>query len=138
MIILDFLIYYLTLWFDRKKDSLSWSTPTQTACYAVGLMTMGLLYSINEWVEYDGAKSLQFHFPKLLYLVMALAVMKLYDYIYTTKNRYQLIAKTVPLRFNISDETGTMICIGLAFLTILSPMIVATMVIPFGGHVVTK
>jgi len=69
---------------------------------------------------------------------MALAVMKFYDYIYNTRNRYQVIVKKIPLKFNISDDTGAMICIGIAFLTILSPFIMATIVVPFGGHTVVK
>ena len=133
MVVLDFLIYYLTYWFEQKKSNMSWSTPTGTACYVVGLMTMGLLYSINELLENGNIKSLQFHFPKLLYLVIALVVMKLYEYVYTTRNRYQIIVKEIPLKFNISDDTGTIICIAIAFLTILSPFIVTIIVVPFGG-----
>ncbi len=134
MIVLDFLVYYFTYWFNNHKDKLSWSTPVQTSCYVVGLIVMALLFSINEFFEFGRVESLRFHFSKLLYSVLAVLVMKLFDYIYTTKNRYQIIATEIPAKFNISDDTGAIICIGIAFLTIMSPFIVSTIVIPFGGH----
>ena len=80
MVVLDFLFYYMTYWFDKNTDKLSWSTPIQRSTYAIGLMTMGLLYSINECFELGKNKSLQFHIPWFVYLICALAVMKLYDY----------------------------------------------------------
>ena len=138
MIVLDFLIYYLTYWFEQKKDKLIWSTPLEIACYVVGLMTMGLLYSINECFEFGSIKSVQFHFPKLLFLFIALAVMKLYDYVYSTRNRYKIIVTEIPVEFSISDDTGAVICIGIVFLTTLSPFIVSTILIPFGGHTLTN
>ena len=135
MIVLDFLFYFLTYWFDKNKDNQSWSTPIQRSTYAIGLMTMGLLYSINECFESGKNKSLQFHIPWFVYLICALAVMKLYDYIYITKNRYQRINKEIPKKFGISDDTGAMICVAIVALLILSPFIITTIFVPFGsGH----
>ena len=135
MIVLDFLFYFLTYWFDKNKDNQSWSTPIQRSTYTIGLMTMGLLYSINECFESGKNKSLQFHIPWFVYLICALAVMKLYDYIYITKNRYQRINKEIPKKFGISDDTGAMICMAIVALLILSPFIITTIFVPFvSGH----
>ena len=138
MIVLDFLFYYMTYWFDKNKDKLSWSTPIQRSTYAIGLMTMGLLYSINECFELGKNKSLQFHIPWFVYLICALAVMKLYDYIYITKDRYQRITAVIPKKFKISDDTGAMICIAIVALLIFSPFIITTILVPFGGHTINK
>ncbi len=137
MIILDFLFYYLTYWFGKNKDKLSWSSPPERSTYTIGLMTMGVLYSINECFELGKNRSLHFHISWFLYLIGALAIMKFYDHIYITKNRYQRIITELPDKFNISDETGAMICIALAGLLILSPFIVTTILVPFGGHTET-
>jgi len=138
MIVLDFLFYYMTYWFDKNKDKLSWSTPIQRSTYAIGLMTMGLIYSINECFELGKNKSLQFHIPWFVYLICALAVMKLYDYIYNTKNRYQRITTEIPKKFSISDDTGAMICMAIVAILILSPFIITTILVPFGGHTINK
>ena len=138
MIVLDFLFYYLTYWFDKNKEQLSWSTPIQRSTYAIGLMTMGLLYSINECFEIGKNKSLQLQIPWFVYLICALAVIKLYDYIYITKHRYQRITAVIPKKLKISDDTGAMICIAIVALLILSPFIVTTILVPFGGHTLKK
>jgi hypothetical protein len=133
MIVLDFLFYYLTYWFDKNKDKLNWSTAIERSAYVVGLMTMGLLYSINECFELLKIKSPQFHIPWFVYLICALAVIKLYDYIYITRNRYQRITTEIPNKIHISDDTGAMICITIAALLILSPFIITTILVPFGS-----
>jgi len=138
MIVLDFLFYYLTYWFDKNKDKLSWSTPIQRSTYAIGLMTMGVLYSINECFELGKDKSLQIHIPWFVYLICTLAVMKLYDYIYITKNRYERITTEIPAKMKISDDTGAIICMAVVALLILSPFIVTIILVPFGGHTINK
>ena len=42
MIIVDFLIYYLTYWFEKNKKKLVWSTPLQRAIYAIMLAIAGI------------------------------------------------------------------------------------------------
>jgi hypothetical protein len=136
MIVLDFLFYYLTFWFNKNKDKLSWSTPIQRSTYVVGLMTMGLLFSINEFFELKHIAIVQFHISKLFFVLGALATMKLYDYIYISNNRYEKIFTVIPQKFSISDDTGATICIIIAGFCILSPFIVSTFLIPFGGHTI--
>ncbi|WP_419701273.1 hypothetical protein [Mucilaginibacter sp. NFX135] len=136
MIILDFLFYYLTYWFDNNKDKLSWSTPLQRSSYALGLGTIALIYSITQIIEITKSNNTDFHFPKLLFLLLGLGIMWLYDYIYIKKNRYGLITPMFD-RFPNKDNSVTISIIVVA-VCILSPFIVTTIFVPFGGHPISK
>ena len=133
MIIFDFLFYYLTYWFDKNKGKLVWSTPIQRSAYAIGLMTGSVLYSINECFEL-GKDKLQYNIPVILLVVCALAIMKLYEFIYVTKNRYERIRVQIPAKFKISDDTGAIISMVVVALLILSPFVITIILVPFGGH----
>jgi hypothetical protein len=136
MIILDFLFYYLTYWFNKNRNNLKWSTPPQKTTYALGLMTMGILYSFYECYDLQKDKSKQFDPPWYVYAIIALTIMKIYDYIYNTRNRYEKIAKTIPDKTGITDDRGALISIVFLGLFTLSPFIVITILVPFGGHTV--
>ena len=62
MIILDFFVYYLTIWFERNRDKLVWSSPLERACYVIGVAT-------------------EYTFPKILYLFIGLGAIQLYIYL---------------------------------------------------------
>jgi hypothetical protein len=129
MLIFDFLIYYLTYWFSQRLKG-SWSTPTETACYVMGLMTGGLLFSINEVFEIEGIKPFASQqLAKLLFVILVIGVTALYQFIYSTRDRYRLIAEDIPKKFNLKDDTGAVICIALVLLFALSPFIVTTILI---------
>jgi len=81
---------------------------------------------------------MQFNIPWFIYLIAALSIMKLYDYIYITKNRYEIISQEIPERFDISDDTGAILAMAIVALFVLSPFIVSTIVVPFGGHTITN
>lgn len=132
MIILDFLFYYLTYWFDNNKDKLSWSTPLQRSSYALGLGTIALIYSITQIIEITKSNNTNFHFPKLLFLLLGLSIMWLYDYIYIKKNRYGAITPMFDKFPN--KNNGVTISIIVLALCILSPFIVTTIFVPFGVH----
>jgi len=132
MIILDFLFYYLTYWFDNNKDKLSWSTPLQRSSYALGLGTIALIYSITQIIEITKSNNTNFHFPKLLFLLLGLGIMWLYDYIYIKKNRYGAITPMFDKFPN--KNNGVTISIIVLALCILSPFIVTTIFVPFGVH----
>lgn len=135
MIILDFLFYYLTYWFDKNKDNLSWSTPLQRSTYAIGLGTIALIYSITQTIEITQLNSTDFHFPKLLFLLLGLSIMWLCDYIYIKRDRYVLIAPKFDKFPNKSN--GAIISIIVIAAYILSPFIVITIFVPFGGHAIS-
>jgi len=138
MIVFDFIFYYLTYWFTKNKEKLSWSSPPERTTYAMGLMTMGLIYSISEYFELGNIKAFQFHIPKLALLGIGLFAIMLYDYIYIKRGRYQIIVVLVPGKFRISDDIGAVICIIITFLSILSPFIISTIFIPLGGQTLNK
>lgn len=130
MLALDFLFYYLTYWFDENREKLSWSTPIERSTYAIGLMTMAALYSLDEWIEWATDKQIS-HVKWYAFLACALAVFKLYDHIYITKKRYDKIKDEIPHKFKFSDDTGAYIAIGILALLMLSPFIVSNILFPF-------
>ena len=133
MIILDFLFYYLTYWFGKNKDKLRWSTPLERTVYAVGLISMVWIYSLNEILTYT-LKGFNYHFSMLVYLFLGLAIMQLYKYIYITKNRYNLLIAKKKKPGNINNKTGAIISIIFLFITILLPLIILIIFVPFGKH----
>jgi len=70
----------------------------------------------------------------ILLVVCALAIMKLYEFIYVTKNRYERIRVQIPAKFKISDDTGAIISMVVVALLILSPFVITIILVPFGGH----
>ena len=136
MIVLDSLFYYLVYWFDKNKEKLSWGTPLQRSAYLMGIMTMGILYSINEYLNSIKPTVKQFDIPLVVYTILALFVMWLYQYIYITKNRYQLIKQKIPEKLGVSDDTGSWVCIFIVGLLTLSPFLVTIITVPFGSGAV--
>ncbi|PZX63395.1 hypothetical protein LX80_01037, partial [Hydrotalea sandarakina] len=51
MIILDFLVYHLTLWFETRKKWLVWNTPIEQALYAVIAALTGLFVNVEIKLE---------------------------------------------------------------------------------------
>jgi len=130
--ILDFLFYYLTYWFEKNKDKLSWSTPLQRSSYAIGLATIALIFSVTQILGFTIYKNNDFHFPKLLFVLLGLGIMWLYDYVYIKRDRYQQIYS----KYNntINKGAGIIIAFALIAIFILSPFIVITIFVPFGDQ----
>jgi hypothetical protein len=53
MKLLDFLFYYFTAYFTKRKETLTWSTPEQRSAYAIGLMIMSWFIALMFMVEID-------------------------------------------------------------------------------------
>jgi phosphatidylglycerophosphatase A len=133
MFILDFLFYYLTYWFDKNKVDLSWSSPIERAEYAIGLATVAVIYSINQFLIFQNIISEKFQIPKLIFLVIALLIMKLYDFIYVTNKRYQKITSNRNQILVFNENIGMWISMAIVAICILSPFIVITIFVPFGS-----
>ncbi len=123
MIVFDFVFYYLTYWFTKNKEKLSWSTPPERTAYAMGLMVVDIVFSISILFEHYNL-SIQFSISKLYFLIIGLAVMQFFQFIYIKRNRYEKISKKIPEYFSISDDTGANISIAIASLLIMSPFII--------------
>lgn len=46
MIIVDFLFYYLALYFTQNKQTLNWSTPEQRDVYALALISISWMIAL--------------------------------------------------------------------------------------------
>jgi hypothetical protein len=123
MIILDFLFYYLTLYYTEHKDRLIWSTPLEWTTYVVGTITLLWIISICEAVELLIIKTLKFP-PELPFLVtgviIALAIMQFYKYIYFTRDRLKFIHST-DFKSLRSIKSGKSLAIGFVVFSFIIP-----------------
>jgi hypothetical protein len=123
MIILDFLFYYLTLWFEEHKDKLKWSTPLERSIYVMGLVTCLWLFSIWELIEIFILKPVILrHLPEIPFVILSLAIMQLYKYIYFTKKRYELISSS-KYNFGGNKKVGKVLSIIFVFFSFTLPYI---------------
>jgi len=112
MIILDFLIFYLTGYFSDHKDQLKWSTPIERAIYALGLVTMLWVISILEIVYIFILKDFhKFHAPLIPGVIIGLLSMALYKFMYVNKGRYQHIKSSKHKLLSNNNNSGKVISI---------------------------
>ncbi len=134
MIILDFLYYFLSHWFEIHRERLKWSTPVQRASYAIGIGTLGFLYSVLLIVQLTIDKYRSLHVPTWILVLLILGIIQLYDYVYITKDRYGYITSEKFSKFNNIDKTrGTIISISFILLMIALPITIAVIFIQPDG-----
>ncbi len=93
MIILDFIFYYLALYFIKRPQTISWSTPQDRAGYALALITTSWLMALLFFVQLYIVKVSKMNSSYLyVFIPIALSLMWLFKYIYVTKSRYLKIA----------------------------------------------
>lgn len=90
MFIIDYLIYFLTCWFEENNDKLKWSTPLQRACYALGMATICLFGAVCIIVISKSTKSLS-DIDFICSVLVGLVIISIYNFIYIKMNRYNLI-----------------------------------------------
>lgn len=129
IIIIDFLIYHLACWFEDQD--LKWSTPVKRAVYAMGLTTMGVLFSIEQLLEFTVLRQNNFRLTKLLFILIDLGIMQLYDYIYIQRKRFEKIQFA---KFDTSKKNGIAVSLFVIILFILIPFLIFMIFIPFGAH----
>jgi len=84
MIILDFLIYNLTVWYDNHRNRLTWSTPLERASYVVGMVTLMWAFSVCEIIYIFNHKTVVLSF-QLPFAIIGFVSILLYKYIYIKK-----------------------------------------------------
>jgi len=89
--ILDYLFFYLTYWFNKNSDKLKWSSPVERSSYVIGIATTTFLVSIAEVLSFTLYKDSNSTIPKFVFVGVGLGIMYLYDYIYIKKDRYSAI-----------------------------------------------
>jgi hypothetical protein len=133
MRIFDFLIYYLTTYFERNRNLLSWSSPLERTCYATGLAATGFLYSVQQVLQLTVFHKAPVHFARIIFLLIALGLMKLFGYLYIDRNRYDFISSNDLKRPKVKYSTGVSISIVIVFLCIFSPLWSYMLLVPFGS-----
>jgi len=136
MIVLDFLFYYLTYWFDQRNYLLSWSSSRQRSSYALGLAAIAIFFALGELLDFTVFKNQNFHYAKYIFIIVALVMMQLFDFIYIRKKRYESINPATRFRFliGISDEIKSRIAIFFIVLSLLLPILILVLFVPFGKH----
>ena len=129
MTLLDFLIYYLNAWFETGNYKLRWNTPLSRSTLVTTVATFALLFTLEQLMQfyvfdtnYFGATNQIIYYP--FFLIFALLINKIYDYIYIKKDRYTIVC--VP-KFNsmtlFSEQNGILIARAFITLSGLTPVI---------------
>jgi hypothetical protein len=114
MRLLDFLMYYLTLYFVKRPQALSWSSPEQRAIYGLSLITTSWLMALEFCFVVLFFRDINSYYIMLNVLV-ALGLMWIYNYIYLTRKRLDLLRSSGFNFFNLNDN----ICISIACVVLL-------------------
>jgi hypothetical protein len=133
MIILDYLFFYLTYWFNKNSDKLKWSSPVERSSYVIGIATTTFLVSIAEILAFTLYKNSNFPIPKIIFVGLGLGIMYLYDYIYIKKDRYSLIKS----KNNFDQESytnGVIISWITIVICVFLPFIIFMFFVPFGDQ----
>lgn len=125
MRVLDFLFYYITIWFTNNKQKLAWSTPLERAAYAVTILTLFWIFTFWQLIEFFILKNEYFTIPKIPLFITGILILLLYQYIYINRNRYEVINSSNSQQFKMSDKNGILIVFIFALLSAILPFALA-------------
>jgi len=128
MLIFDFLYYYLMLWFNKRQKHFKTMIPYERVSYGLGIMMLLWILCIDHIVEFfvfDNFKSI---IPIYIYILIAITLMWVFDYIYIKRRRYQRIVIPKYQKRNLPDKTGIIISISVVILSLLIPMALAVLI----------
>jgi len=117
MILLDFIIYYLTLYFTNRPKTVSWTSPVERAIYALSLITTSWILAIQFFIIIHFGIDIESR-ALWIYVLIALGLMWLYKYIYITKSRLKLIS-SLPVRLKKNLKLNDIQCVVLSWLILL-------------------
>lgn len=110
MIILDFIFYYLVIYFKNRPQTISWSTPEDRAGYALALITTSWLMAFLFFTLVYILKASNFNSAYMYgFVPIALFLMWLYQYVYVTKSRYLKFTSPKFRGTELSDNLGIII-----------------------------
>jgi hypothetical protein len=131
MKVLDFQFYYLTVWFEKTRDKLKWSTPIERTCYAMGLGTVSLFFGVYILAQYTIFRSLKIGITWIFLLVIGFGSILAYRYIYIKQERLQTIQPSNFLLLkNMSEQNRMKLAMGIFLLLIISPYIFMFILVP--------
>jgi len=114
MPLLDFFMYYLTLYYIKRPQTVSWSSPEQRAIYAVSLITTSWLLSLEFCLFIYVFKPIN---PDYLFfdVLAAFGLMWIYEYIYVKEKRLEVLRSSGFKFFNLNDN----LCISMAWIGLI-------------------
>lgn len=130
MIILDFLVYYLTYWFEKNRKKLVWSTPLQRAIYAIVLAITGFFVIVETILEHTIWKQSNFKISKYIVAIIGLGLIQFLNYIYTRRGRYDKISES---GFKLNKRTGVVISIAIICFCTFGCLIIYMIIVPAGN-----
>ena len=136
MAALDFLYYYLTLWFSTSQTKNRIRTPEERTAYVLGIISMLWVMFICTAIEYFETKSFQKPFiPVFVYVLIGIGLTQLYQQIYIKKGRLNLIRnKDNPFsQYNLSNRKGVVISIVFCVASFLIPVILRVIIYKIAG-----
>ena len=124
MILIDFLIYYLTKWYTKKNYLNTWSTPINRACFTISLIFLSLMFSISILFHESNIGILVncANFIVKYNFILYILIYMLIKNVYSTNSRFNKL-ENVNLLFtiNFNQEQKTLLTF-IIFLTLfLSP-----------------
>jgi len=127
MRVLDFLFYYLAIWFTQNKQKLTWSTPFERATYALTILTIFWIFTFWQLIEFFLIKDEYYTIPKIPLFIAGICLLFLYQYIYINKNRYEIITSPNYRQFKTKDRKGILIVILFALFSAILPFALAAL-----------
>jgi hypothetical protein len=122
MILLDFIYYYLNLFFTARKETLGWTTPGKRSAYSLALITLSWIMSISFFLLINVFDNKSIGGTYLYVLIpVGLGLIALYEYIYITKERIKLIEESEIKLFHLNPYVGISIAWIILFLSFMSP-----------------
>ena len=114
MFLLDFLFYYITLYFIKRPQALSWSTPEQRAIYALSLITTCWLLGLEFFIVINFLQPINSNYL-FINVFFTFGLMSLYKYIYVTNGRLEFLRSTGYSFLNLNEN----LCIVIAWMVML-------------------
>lgn len=122
MRILDFIIYYTTIYFTQNSRLLSWSTALERACYATSIMmifwAMAVRGAIDRFITHNSDDT-----SMIPSVIIGIGADLLLEYLYIKKERYELIVSEK--KFRLEDKKGIAIVLVTFILSFISPFAIA-------------
>jgi len=125
MILVDFIFYYLALYFTKRPQTIARSTPVERASYCLGLITTSWLLAAMFFIKIYVVKSTNLSQGYwMLLIAITIFLIWLYGYIYDSKGRYSFLLNSRKKIFNINAILGMSIAWVILLLSFSCPYII--------------
>lgn len=135
--IFDFIYYYLTMWFSTSKIADRIRTPQERAAYVLGIVSMIQVLFIVKIIEYLETNSfIEWQIPGLVYIILGLLFIQLYQYIYINRGRYDkfLHGKRPFSSMHFSQRQSINLVLSICILSFAIPMIARIIIFFINGR----